>query len=84
MTEARRDSLRARVTVDPGVLAGKPTIRGMRISAEQIVTAVAAGIPYEELLEEYPDLEAEDIQAAPQYAADLVATERVYPVPQLT
>jgi uncharacterized protein (DUF433 family) len=84
MTEARRDGLRVRITMDPGVLTGKPTIRGMRISVEQIVTAVAAGIPQEELLEEYPGLEAEDIQAALQYAADLVATERVYPVPQPT
>jgi uncharacterized protein (DUF433 family) len=84
MTEAGRDGLRVRITTDPGVLAGEPTIRGMRISVEQIVTAIAAGIPQEELLEEYPGLEAEDIQAALQYAADLVATERVYPVPQLT
>jgi uncharacterized protein (DUF433 family) len=75
-------NLRARITVDPAVLAGKPIIRGMRISVEQIVTAIAAGVPQEELLAEYPGLEPEDIQAALQYAADLVAAERVYPVPQ--
>jgi len=45
-------------------LAGKPIIRGMRISVEQIVAAIAAGVPQEELLEEYPGLEPEDIQAA--------------------
>jgi uncharacterized protein (DUF433 family) len=84
MTETRQEGMRARVTIDPAVLAGKPIIRGMRISVEQIVTAIAAGIPQEDLLEEYPGLEAEDIQAALQYAADLVATERVYPVPQPT
>jgi uncharacterized protein (DUF433 family) len=70
MTGAGRESLRARIIIDPAVLAGKPTIRGMRISVEQIVTAVATGIPQEELLEESPGLEAEDIQAALQYAAD--------------
>jgi len=82
MTPTHRKNLRARVTVDPAVLAGKPIIRGMRISVEQIVTAVAAGVPQEELLVEYPGLEPEDVQAALQYAADLVATERVYLVPQ--
>ena len=77
-----RENLRARITVDPAILAGKPIIRGMRISVEQIVLDVAAGVPQEELLAEYPGLEPEDIQAALQYAADLVASERVYLVPQ--
>jgi len=78
----RQENLRARITVDPKILAGKPIIRGMRISVEQIVLDVAAGVPQEELLAEYPGLEPEDIQAALQYAADLVAAERVYPVPE--
>ena len=64
MTPTHRKNLRARVTVGTTVLAGKPIIRGMRISAEQIVMAVAAGVPQEELLVEYPGLEPEDIQAA--------------------
>ena len=64
-------TLRDRIVVDPTILAGKPVIRGMRISVAQIVAAVAAGVPQEELLEEYPGLEAEDIQAALQYAAEL-------------
>jgi uncharacterized protein (DUF433 family) len=71
-----------RITVSPDILVGKPVIRGMRISVAQIVAAVAAGVPSEELLEEYPGLEAEDIQAALQYAADLVASERVYSMPE--
>ena len=65
-----REGLRARITVDPAILAGKPIIRGMRISVEQIVLDVAAGVPQEGLLAEYPGLEPEDIQAALQYAAD--------------
>jgi uncharacterized protein (DUF433 family) len=71
----------ARITVDPHVLVGKPVIRGMRISVEQIVRAVAAGVPQEEILDEYPGLEPEDIQAALTYAADLVAAERVFRLP---
>lgn len=64
-------TLRDRITMDPAILTGKPVIRGMRISVAQIVAAVTAGVPQEELLEEYPGLEAEDIQAALQYAAHL-------------
>lgn len=74
--------LQERITVDPHVLVGKPVIRGMRVSVEQIVAAVAAGVPQEELLEEYPGLEPEDIRAALRYAADLVASERVFLFPQ--
>ncbi|MGC9348115.1 MAG: DUF433 domain-containing protein [Anaerolineae bacterium] len=76
-----REDLKDRITIDPDVLVGKPVIRGMRISVEQIVSAVAAGVPQEELLEEYPGLEPEDIQAALYYAADLVASERVFQAP---
>lgn len=73
-----RQTLKNRSTVDPEVLVGKPVIRGMRISVAQIVAAVAAGVLQEELLEEYPGLEPEGIQAALQYAAELVVSERVY------
>ena len=77
----KHDLVENRITVDPNVLVGKPVIRGMRISVAQIVAAVAAGVPQAELLEEYPGLEPADIQAALQYAADLVASERVYVLP---
>ncbi|NLS79193.1 MAG: DUF433 domain-containing protein [Chloroflexi bacterium] len=75
-----RDELLKRITVNPRVLVGKPTIRGMRISVEQVLDALAAGVPEAELLEDYPALEADDIRAALLYARDLVAAERVYPV----
>ena len=77
-----KGNLLARITADPAVLVGKPVIRGMRISVAQIVTAVAAGVPQSELLEDYPGLEPDDIQAALLYAANLVEEERVYPVLQ--
>jgi len=77
-----RQALLARITVNPKVLVGKPTIRGLRISVEQILDALAAGVSEQELLEEYPDLEPEDIRAVLLYAAELISMERVYPVVQ--
>ncbi len=78
MTEQDKDALLKRITVDPAILVGKPVIRGMRLSAAQVVSAIAAGVPYEELLEEYPGLEIDDIRAALLYAADVLESERVY------
>ena len=78
-----REDLLKRITVHPDVLVGKPTIRGMRISVEQILGALAAGVPEQELFEDYPALEPEDIRAVLLYARDVVASERVYPVDHL-
>ncbi len=78
MTREQLKGLQARITVDPAVLAGKPVIRGMRISVEQILTAIA-GVLQAELLAEYPGLEPEDIQAALQYAGDLNFISAVSP-----
>ncbi|MBU0698938.1 MAG: DUF433 domain-containing protein, partial [Proteobacteria bacterium] len=51
------EGLLSRITVNPKVMVGKPTIRGMRITVEQILRALAGGIPERELLDEYPELE---------------------------
>jgi len=77
-----REQLLNRITLNPGILVGKPTIRGMRISVEQILDALAAGVPEQDLLEDYPMLEPDDIRAALLYARDVVASERVYPIDQ--
>lgn len=53
-----------RVTVDPGVMGGKPCIRGMRVTVETILGLLAAGHSEEEVLRAYPYLEREDIGAA--------------------
>jgi uncharacterized protein (DUF433 family) len=65
-----RRELLDRITVNPEILVGKPTIRGMRISVEQILDALAAGVSEEELLEDYPALEADDVRAVVFYAHD--------------
>ncbi len=76
----RETNWKQRITINPKVLAGKPTVRGLRISVEQILWALANSVPVEDLLQDYPELEREDIQACVAYAAELVSEERVYPV----
>jgi len=68
-----------RITSDPNILGGKACIRGMRISVSLIVNLVANGMIVEEILDEYPDLEPEDIQQALRYAA--WATEDIMYIP---
>ena len=58
-----------RVTVDPEVCFGKPTIRGMRIRVSDVLSMLAGGMSAGEILTDYPYLEAEDITAAIAYAA---------------
>ena len=58
-----------RITRDPRVMGGKPCIRGMRVTVGTVVGLVAAGSTREEILEDYPYLEAEDITEALAYAA---------------
>ena len=58
-----------RITRDPGVMGGKPCIRGMRVTAGTIVGLVAAGHTDDEILAAYPYIEAEDIRQALAYAA---------------
>ncbi len=57
------DELLDRITVDPAIFGGKPILRGMRIAVEHVLGMLAAGDAPERLLEEYPFLEAADIQA---------------------
>jgi uncharacterized protein (DUF433 family) len=67
-----------RITVEPGKMAGKACIRGLRITVSNILNQLAAGADVQEILREYPDLEEEDIRQTLQYAAWL-SSERVNP-----
>jgi uncharacterized protein (DUF433 family) len=58
-----------RITFDPQVMGGKPCIRGLRITVGTIVGLIAEGATPEEILTDYPYLEAEDLRAALSYAA---------------
>lgn len=64
-----------RITVDPGVLGGKPCIRGMRISVGMIVQMVAPGKSAAEIVGEYPYLQVEDVQQSLAYSAGLAEGE---------
>ena len=64
-----------RITRDDNVLAGKPTIRGLRISVEHVLLALAGGVEIDELLQDYLDLEREDVQACLAFAAETVAAD---------
>jgi len=68
-----------RITFNPHIMGGRACIRGMRITVSLVVNLVANGMTIEEILMEYPDLEAEDIKQALQYAAFLTS-EEVYPM----
>ena len=58
-----------RITFDPGVMGGKPCIRGMRVTVGTIVGLVAAGHSIEDILRAYPYLQEDDIRQALEYAA---------------
>jgi len=73
-----RQELLKRIVVDPQICFGKPVIRGTRIWVALIVENLAEGMTHEELLKAYPQLHAEDLQAALAYAAELTR-ERVIP-----
>jgi uncharacterized protein (DUF433 family) len=58
-----------RITINPAQCGGRPCIRGMRIRVIDILDLLAAGLSADQILDELPDLEAKDIQAALQYAS---------------
>ena len=67
-----------RITFDPAIMGGQACVRGMRIPVSIIVRQIAHGVPREEILQEYPDLEAADLTQALEYAAWL-ASDYVVP-----
>jgi len=69
-----------RITANPEIFGGKPIIRGRRLAVEHILSMLAAGDTPETILEGYPWLEREDIQACLVYARRLVGHERIEPI----
>ncbi len=67
-----------RITADPGILVGKPIVRGTRISVEFILDLLASHWSELQILENFPHLTGEDIEACLRYANELVKSERVY------
>jgi uncharacterized protein (DUF433 family) len=68
-----------RITIEPDKMDGQPCIRGLRFPVVTVLRMVAGGMSVKEILDEHPDLEAEDIPAALNYAAEALA-EHYYPL----
>jgi len=71
------DDWRERIEINPEVMLGKPVIIGTRITVEQILRKLAAGMTEEEIIRDYPRLKPEDIKAALAYASDAVGSEDI-------
>ncbi len=69
-----------KITADPEILGGKPCIRGMRISVRQVLDILASNPSWEDLRQDYPELEPEDIRQALAFAAASLG-DRIVPLP---
>lgn len=73
-------SLISRITINPDVCHGKPSIRGLRYPVENILELLASGMTIPQLLEDYSDLESDDFLACIEYAAKLTQIKGIYKV----
>jgi uncharacterized protein (DUF433 family) len=64
-----------RITANPAIFGGKPIVRGMRISVELILSLLAQGENWDNILADYPDLEIDDIRACLAYAHAVIAND---------
>jgi uncharacterized protein (DUF433 family) len=71
------DRLLSRITSSPQIFGGKSIIRGMRISVELVVSLLAQGETTEAILDDYPDLERDDIRACLEYARAVIAHDKI-------
>jgi len=79
MARITRDQLLERITYNPDILGGKPTIRGRRLAVENVLGMLASGDSPETIMEGYSWLEREDILACLAYAYRIIAGERFSP-----
>jgi uncharacterized protein (DUF433 family) len=71
-------SLLNRITINPNVSFGKPTIRNMRYPVEIMLDLLSAGMTIEEILEDFPDLEREDLLACLEFASQIVRIKSIH------
>lgn len=69
-----------RITSDPAVCHGQPTVRGLRYPVETLLELLSAGMKVEEVLADYPDLEGDDILAALEFGALVTGRRRLIPL----
>jgi uncharacterized protein (DUF433 family) len=70
-----------RIVIDPGILVGKPVIKGTRLAVEFIIDLLAQGWTEKDILTNYPGVTPQDIQACLAYASETLKTEKVYTFP---
>lgn len=69
----------ARIVLNPGILVGKPVIRGTRIAVEHVIGLLADGWSTADIADQYPGVTEADVMACLAYAREVLASERVYP-----
>ncbi|HEY5911614.1 MAG TPA: DUF433 domain-containing protein [Verrucomicrobiae bacterium] len=74
------EQLLSRITVDPNVCHGKPCIRGLRYPVEFLLELLSGDMTPQQILADYPDLEADDLRAACAYGAHLSRVKRIEPL----
>jgi uncharacterized protein (DUF433 family) len=74
------EQLLSRITMDPNICHGKPCIRGLRYPVELLLELLSGDMTTEQILADYPDLEAADLRAAIAYAARLSRIKSIEPV----
>ena len=72
-------STHAHIVLDPAILAGKPIVRGARLSVDFVIGLLADGWSEEQIVENYPGLSRDDVLACLAYVRDMLRGERVYP-----
>jgi len=70
-----------RIVIDPGILVGKPVIKGTRLAVEFVIDLMAQGWAEEDILQNYPGITRQDIQACLAYASEILRVEKVYVFP---
>jgi uncharacterized protein (DUF433 family) len=71
---------RERIVVDPGVLVGKPVVKGTRLAVEFVIDLLAQGWTEDEILRNYPGLTRDDIHACLAYASEVLRAQKIYPL----
>ena len=79
-TNAFMESLISRITLNPDICHGKPTVRSMRYPVEMILDLLSSGMTFKEIIEDYPAIEEEDIKACLAYASKLTKIKAIHKV----
>lgn len=72
-----------RIVIDPAICHGKPCIAGTRIMVTNILSQLAGGYTFEQILDGHPELDREDIIAALEYAVAVISDEEIIPLEQI-